>query len=501
MSVNLVIGTNSKSTLLDVFKTGVHEVIRKAGQPAELTIKTKGATMYARSKEFGKRVDYYRIDYSTKEGFNPDEVKAKLDEARIPNQVAVNNGTCSLTLPSFEWSQIARLAPVDTIVEGSATASLRSMSWHVEVNSYARFEFNINVLIEKMMDTKGSDIHLRAGSPPYLRIDGDLLPLDMPPLSADDMREVIFQLGGDLEVERLDTERENSFQYHLAGIGYLRCSGYIKMGAMALAIRFIPESPVPFEQLNLPEHIRKVADAHRGLFLVCGITGSGKSTTLASLVDYINSQRHTHVITIEDPIEFVYSDKKAIISQRQVGRDTHSFANALRGALREDPDVILVGEMRDRETIRAAISAASTGHLVFSTLHTMTAVDTVNRIISYFPHDERDVIRQELAYTLKGVACQRLLKKVGGGRIPCIELLIGDIPMVRDAVLEGEIQRLYSIIEAHTEMRSFDQYAVQLYQEGKVTKEQAISACSDEEAFVRVTSGIKSSEGRKVLGR
>jgi twitching motility protein PilT len=157
--------------------------------------------------------------------------------------------------------------------------------------------------------------------------------------------------------------------------------------------------------------------------------------------------------------------------------------------------------MRDRETIRAAISAASTGHLVFSTLHTMTAVDTVNRIISYFPHDERDVIRQELAYTLKGVACQRLLKRIGGGRIPCIELLIADIPLVRDAILESDIQRLYSIIEVSTDMKSFDQYAVELYRREMVTKEEAISACSDEEGFTRVTSGIQSSSGNKVLGR
>jgi twitching motility protein PilT len=501
MSAAMVIGTNSKSTIFDVFKTGCHEVIRKMGLPAEMEIKTEGATMFARSKDLGKRVDFYRIDFTSIEGFDPEAFKAKLEEIKMPHQVATNNGTCSLTLPSFEWGQLNRFEKVAEIVESHSAKSLRSKSWHVHIKSFTKFDFNINVLIEEMMKTKGSDIHLRAGSPPYMRIDGELKPLDLPPLNAEDMRNVIFQLGGELEVEKLDTEKENSFQYHLAGIGYLRCSGYIKMGAMALAIRFIPEEPIPFDQLNLPDPIRKVADAHRGLFLVCGITGSGKSTTLASLVDYINETRHAHIITVEDPIEFVYSDKKAIISQRQQGRDTHSFANALRGALREDPDVILVGEMRDRETIRAAISAASTGHLVFSTLHTMTAVDTVNRIISYFPHDEREVIRQELAYTLKGVACQRLLKKVGGGRVPCIELLIADIPMVRDAVLEGEIQRLYNIIEVSTDMKSFDQYAVDLYRREMVTREEAISACSDEEGFTRVTSGIQSSSGSKVLGR
>ncbi|MCX5771176.1 MAG: ATPase, T2SS/T4P/T4SS family, partial [Candidatus Hydrogenedentes bacterium] len=184
---------------------------------------------------------------------------------------------------------------------------------------------------------------------------------------------------------------------------------------------------------------------------------------------------------------------------RQVGRDTFSFANALRGALREDPDVILVGEMRDMETIRAAVSAAETGHLVFSTLHTMTAVDTVNRVISYFPQGERDLIRQELAYSLRGVVCQRLLKRVGGGRIPCVEILLGGKPIVRDAILDGELDKLSGIIEVDSDMKTFDQHAVELYQGGLVKQEEAISACSNEEGFQRIISGIKSSEGRRLL--
>ena len=497
--MSLVIGTNSRSTILDVFRTGVHEVIRKMGLPVELTFKTDHTEMVARSKEFDKRVDYCRIDFPLKEGVDPESVRTQLEAARIPNQLKVTDGRCSLVLPPFEWSQLQQLTPVDKVVQENAAHALRSRSWHVDTQSFRRFDFNINILIEEMMQNKGSDIHLRAGAPPYMRVDGDLKPLDLPALSADDMREVVFQLGGQQQVDVLETEKESSFQYHLAGIAYLRCSGYIKMGAMGLAIRFIPEQPIPFEQLDLPIHVRDIADTHRGLFLVCGVTGSGKSTTLAAMLDHINATRHAHIITAEDPIEFVYTDKKSIVSQRQVGRDTFSFANALRGALREDPDVVLVGEMRDRETIRAALSAASTGHLVLSTLHTMTAVDTVNRIISYFPNDERDVIRQELAYSLKGVCCQRLLKRVGGGRIPCIELLLCEMPLVRDAILEGDIQRLYNVIEVDTEMKSFDQYAVELYKKGAVTREEAVSACSDEEAFQRVITGIKGTEGRKLL--
>jgi len=497
--MSIVIGTNSNSTLFDVFKTGIDEVIRKNGMPEKLTFKTPQCELTARSKEFDKKVEMLRISFGVNEDFDVDKFHSSLESSRIPNKVETHNGTCSLVLPPFEWRQMASLQPVVEAVESHAKDTLRSLSWHVDVEKYIPFDFNINILIEQMMEKEGSDIHLRAGSPPYMRIDGELDPLDRPPLSADDMREVIYQLGGESEVRLLETEKESSFQYHLAGIGYLRCSGYTKMGAMALAIRFIPEEPIPFEKLELPEAVRKVANIHRGLFLVCGVTGSGKSTTLASLIDYVNSTRHAHVITVEDPIEFVYNDKKSIISQRQVGRDTHSFANALRGALREDPDVILVGEMRDRDTIRTGISAASTGHMVMSTLHTMTAIDTVNRIISYFPKDEQEVIRQELAYTLAGVCCQRLLKKKGGGRIACVELLLNNLPMVRDAILDGELNRLHNIMEVDNTMKTFDQYAVELYQRGVVERDVAVSACADEESFNRITSGIKGTEGRKLL--
>ena len=499
MSSGMVIGSNSKNTIIEVFRTGVREVIRKAGLPEEVAFKTNGCEVSTRSVDLGKRVDTCRITFTMKEGTDPAQVSAALEQSRIPHRVEFSNGSCTIQLPSFEWQQVAQLSPVDSVVETFAIRSMRSQSWVVNVKQYKRANFNINIMIEEMLSKNASDIHLRAGSPPYLRVDGDLKPVDMTALAADDMQEVIYQLGGDREVQVLETERESSFQYHLAGIGYLRCSGYIKMGAMALSIRFIPEEPVPFDKLDLPEQVRSIANLHRGLFLVCGVTGSGKSTTLASLVDFINETRHAHVITVEDPIEFVYTDKNSIISQRQVGRDTHSFANALRGALREDPDVILVGEMRDRDTIRTALSAASTGHLVFSTLHTMTAVDTINRVISYFPPDERDVIRQELAFTLKGVCCQRLLKRKGGGRIPCVELFLNNLPMVKDSILEGEIQRLHNIIEVDSDMRSFDQYAVELFKRGVVEREVAITACSDEEGFNRVVSGIKGTEGRKLL--
>ncbi|HPX41291.1 MAG TPA: ATPase, T2SS/T4P/T4SS family, partial [Candidatus Hydrogenedentes bacterium] len=368
----------------------MREHIREVGYPEELFFETHDCTILLSGTDFDNRVDSLRITLKPKDGFTAEQVSASLTKANIPNQVLQKNGSLVVNLPPFEWRQLARLAPADKIIDDSAVQSLRSRSWQVSVKKYRRTNININVLIEIMRERDASDLHLRAGSPPYIRVDNDLMPLEgHSVLSADDMQDMVFQLGGPKEVELLEAERESSFNFHATGIGYLRVSGYFKHGAMALAVRLIPEAPVPFEQLNIPMVVRNIAHSHRGLFLVCGVTGSGKSTTLASMLDYINEQRHCHIISVEDPVEFVYKDKKSIISQRQVGRDTFSFANALRGALREDPDVILVGEMRDMETIRAAISAAETGHLVFSTLHTMTAVDTVNRVISYFPQAER----------------------------------------------------------------------------------------------------------------
>ena len=496
----MFIGTKASSTILEVLQIGVSELIRRTGIPSDVMYTSPYCDMQIQSAEMDKRVDRFRVEFHVKPEVDLNCVEQALQEARIPSQVRIMNGKCSIAIPAFEWRQLPRLLPLDRIVEGFALHTLRSQSWKVVVESYKRHDVNINVLIEIMKQRNASDLHLRAGSPAYIRVDNDLMPLDMPPLSAQDMEEIIFQLGSEEELQRLQAERETSFQFHAAGLGYLRCSSYFKQGAMALAIRIIPEEPLPFESLNIPETVRSVCDKQRGLFLVCGTTGSGKSTTLAAMVDYINQTRHANIITIEDPIEYVYRDRKSIIAQRQVGRDTFSFANGLKGALREDPDVILVGEMRDLDTIRAALSAAETGHLVFSTLHTMTAVDTVNRVISFFPQAERDLIRQELAYTLQGVVCQRLLKRIGGGRIPCLEILIGNKPIVREAILEGDIGRLYSILEVDSDMKSFDQYAVELYQKKLVTKEVAISACSNEEAFERITSGIKSSEGRKILG-
>ncbi len=492
----MLIGSMSKSNIIDVFQIAVKAVIREKGLPTQLQMKSRNARIRARGADMRDTVERLRISFPYKEGVTQEIIQEAVEKTRIGVIAQIEDKLCHLTLPPFKWHQLPRLQPVDDIVETYSSESMRSRTWELHVDAFFDTGFNINQVIELMKDRGASDVHLRAGNQPYIRVDNDLIPLDLPIISSEDMRQIILDLGGEQELNILETQRESSFQYHAAGLGYLRCSGYIKTGAMALAIRLIPEQPIPLEKLNVPAVIWEIVRRHRGLYLVCGVTGSGKSTTLAALVDEINKTRKTHIITVEDPIEFVYEDKMSIISQRMVGRDTYSFANALRGALREDPDLILVGEMRDEDTIRAGLSAAETGHMVFSTLHTTTAVDTVNRMISYFPQAERDLIRQELAYTLEFVVCQRLLKRIGGGRVPCDEILIGGVPIVRDAIEEGDLIKLVGIMENDSRMQTFDQHAVELFKKGIVAREDAVSACRDEEGFERTMSGIKASTSK-----
>ena len=240
----MVIGTRSTSTILDVFQTGMTELIRQTGVPTEVQFDTRDCQMLTRAADMSKRVDLLRVAFTIRDGADTDQMMGILESHGIPSQIHLANGTCAIDLPSFEWRQLPQLAAVDAIVEANAVHSLRSQSWHVKVGAYKTNDININWLVEEMKNRKASDLHLRAGSAPYLRIDNDLMAMDLPPLSATDMEEIVYQLGGQEEVDKLTAEREGSFQYHSAGIGYLRVSGYFKQNAMALAIRLIPEETV-----------------------------------------------------------------------------------------------------------------------------------------------------------------------------------------------------------------------------------------------------------------
>ncbi len=311
--------------------------------------------------------------------------------------------------------------------------------WHVHGETYRSKPLSPESLFRAMAKFKASDIHLYPGAPPVFRVDNVLRSVQsFDPLSSEQILNLIKMIAPSKHVGAFFQDQQCSFIFHQVGLGYARVSAFFKAGVPHCTMRFLPESLPSFEDLSIPrEAMEQLGQLHFGLVLVTGMTGSGKSTTVASLVDWINQHKSTHILCIEEPVEFVHKSKKSIVSQRDVGEDIGTFHEAVRGALRHDPDVIVIGEMRDPDTIRSAINAAATGHLVISTLHSGTAYEVVNRIVSFFDPVERDLVKLQLRDALKCVICQRLLPKTGGGRIPALEFLFNDTKAISDSILSG----------------------------------------------------------------
>ncbi len=316
-----------------------------------------------------------------------------------------------------------------------------------------------------------SDLHLSTNNPPYLRINGEMVPYKTPPLSTDDIKLMLYSIM--TEQQRSDYERDMEIDFAIS-FGQdmrFRVNAFNTMNGPAAVMRTIPNNIQSLEELHAPEILKKLSMLHKGLVLVTGPTGSGKSTTLAAMVDFINASEAKHIITIEDPIEFLHVSKKSLINQREVGRSTKSFARALKSALREDPDVILVGELRDIETIQLALTAAETGHLVLGTLHTNSAPKTIDRIIDVFPADDKEMVRAMLSVSLEGVVTQALLRRKEGGRVAVHEIMLGT-PAVRNLIREGKVPQLYSLIQMGSKlgMRTMKESVYQLLEEGVVTE-------------------------------
>ena len=337
-----------------------------------------------------------------------------------------------------------------------------------------------------MIETKSSDLHLKVGSPPGLRIHGDLMPIDgEPALTPDALRTLIYEILSDEHREKLEREKELDFAYSLPGVARFRVNVFFQRGSLGAVFRVIPFKILTLDELNMPDVLKTLALKPRGLVLVTGPTGSGKSTTLAAMVDYINSSRRCHILTIEDPIEFLHKDKLSYVNQREVESDTRSFSEALKRALRQDPDVILIGEMRDLETISAAITAAETGHLVFGTLHTIGAAPTVDRIIDVFPPHQQEQIRMQLSITLQGVISQVLLpRKDGSGRVAALEILVAT-PGIRNLIREGKTHMIGNMIQAGggLGMVSLDQSLGNLVRDGIVDFDEAVAKAQDPDTF------------------
>ncbi len=331
---------------------------------------------------------------------------------------------------------------------------------------------------------EASDLHLSSGLPPMIRVDGDIRRINVPALEHKTVHELVYDIMNDKQRKDYEEFLETDFSFEIPGLARFRVNAFNQDRGAGAVFRTIPSKVLTLEDLGCPETFRDIVNVPRGLVLVTGPTGSGKSTTLAAMIDYKNDNDYSHILTIEDPIEFVHISKKSLINQREVHRDTLGFAEALRSALREDPDVILVGELRDLETIRLALTAAETGHLVFGTLHTTSAAKTIDRIIDVFPGGEKGMVRSMLSESLRSVVAQTLLKKIGGGRTAGWEIMIGT-PAIRNLIREDKVAQMYSAIQtgqAHG-MQTLDQHLQELLKKGMISRLDAQSKAANRETF------------------
>ncbi len=343
---------------------------------------------------------------------------------------------------------------------------------------------DIETLLAFSVKNGASDLHLSAGEPPMIRVDGDIRRINAPALQHKDVHGMVYDIMNDKQRKEYEDNLETDFSFEIPGLARFRVNAFVQNRGAGAVFRTIPSKVLTLEDLGAPKIFKEIADQPRGIVLVTGPTGSGKSTTLAAMINHINDNEYAHILTIEDPIEFVHQSKKALINQREVHRDTHSFNNALRSALREDPDVILVGEMRDLETIRLALTGAETGHLVFGTLHTSSAAKTIDRIIDVFPAAEKDMVRAMLSESLRAVISQTLLKKVGGGRVAAHEIMIGT-PAIRNLIRENKVAQMYSAIQTGQQhgMQTLDQNLKELVARNIISRDSARSAAANKADF------------------
>ncbi|HEX2658658.1 MAG TPA: type IV pilus twitching motility protein PilT [Polyangia bacterium] len=341
---------------------------------------------------------------------------------------------------------------------------------------------SLQQLLKAMVDKGASDLHITIGSAPQLRIDGDLVPFRIPPFGPVETKQLCYSILTDEQKARFEEEQELDLSFGVKGVARFRGNIFMQKGAVAGVFRTIPFKIRSFEDLGLPPVIQELCNKPRGLVLVTGPTGSGKSTTLAAMIDKINTERHEHIVTMEDPIEFIHQHKNCVVNQREVGSDTKSFKRALKSVLRQDPDIVLVGEMRDLETIEAALTTAETGHLCFGTLHTNSAVQTINRVIDVFPPHQQSQIRAQLSFVLEGVVCQALLPKASGqGRVAALEVMIPNAA-IRNLIREDKMHQIYSqmqIGQGTSGMQTLNQHLAQLYNARTITLEEAVGNSSD----------------------
>lgn len=436
----LVLGCGHQKSLWTIVNIADEQLRSIHGSPRKMVIRSKMLSVEASRPDYEGEFHRFVIHYLQPPANLIESVKrieaicaSQLADCRVSQANGILEVECG---PGADGD----IAKAHTACDALSDALPLAVTWRVHGEEYRSQPLSSESLFRAVTKFKSSDIHLCPGAPPIFRVDSSLRRSDkFAPLSSTQILALIEEMAPDKNWRDFQEKQQCSFIFHQVGLGYSRVSAFMKSGTPHCTLRFLPESIPTFEDLKIPaESMQRLAKLHFGLILVTGMTGSGKSTTVASLVDWINQHRAAHVLCIEEPVEFVHKSKKAIVSQRDVPEDVGSFADAVKGALRHDPDIIVIGEMRDPETIRAAINAAATGHLVISTLHSGTAYECVNRIVSFFDPIERDLVRLQLRDALKCVICQRLLPKLSGGRQVALEFMFNDIKYINDAILAGD---------------------------------------------------------------
>lgn len=362
---------------------------------------------------------------------------------------------------------------------------------------------NVQEMLKIMIDQGASDLHLTTGVPPMLRLHGRLQPTGFPPLSPAETKSLAYSILTDAQKHKFEEEKELDFSFGVKGLSRFRANVFLQRGAVAVAIRTIPYSIMSFQQLGLPKIVSDLCDKPKGLLLVTGPTGSGKSTTLAAMINKINEEQQEHIVTIEDPIEYVHSHKKCIVNQREMNSDTFSFKAALKSVLRQDPDKVLIGEMRDLETIEAALIIAETGHLTLATLHTNSAVQTINRIVDVFPPHQQPQIRAQLSFVLEGVLCQMLIPKANGqGRVLSLEIMIPN-PAIRNLIREEKIHQIYGVMQTGQQkfgMQTMNQSLLSHYLARSITLEETMSRSTMPEELAQMIQRAQTPQGAGAAG-
>ena len=487
----IIVGTGQQESLHKVLEIIERQLLATQGPPRIIMARGTTTEVRAARPEFEGRFETFALRVHV----TPDTLHALRDT------VAKYAGVCSLSQEE-DWAVI-HCPPEDTEANDRSHEAVEKISaavklpevWRARGEDYRVDPISVEILFKAMVQYRASDVHLAPGETPVFRVDGQIFNSEiLSELSAVQILEMIRQIAGDEQWKEFGEARQTSFNYHQVGIGYSRVSAFYKCGAPHCTFRFLPERIPSFEDLHIPsDTMVNLANLHHGLLLITGMTGSGKTTTAAALIDYINTHKTLHILSIENPIEYVHSNKKSLMSQRSLGADVGSFNEAVTGALRHDPDVIFIGEMRDSDTIRSAINAAATGHLVISTLHSNTASEIVNRIVSFFDPVERDLVKLQLRDCLRCVICQRLIPKVGGGRLPALEIMFNDIKPINDGIIEGNTDLIRVAMQQTVGFSFlFEEYLHRLYKSGEVDLEHAQLFSTDQSMFDQMYMGTYS---------